>query len=147
MILILDSISTRQNHLLSIIWNFYYQRKFKFIESYYLAPVKTEKSTPAPDPIFIQNSDSGSCSGSGKNRRLRSESTPAPRPVFTRALRLRDHLQFRDEHCTGLGLDWIRTITICLGFGLDLNSESFQKFRIRTRIGLRVCKTKSIPTI
>jgi len=46
----------------------------------YPAPVKTEKSTPAsaPDPVFIRNSDSGSCSDSGKNCRLRLESTPTP---------------------------------------------------------------------
>jgi len=40
--------------------------------------VKTEILTPAPAPVFIQKSDSGSCSGFGKNRRLLPESTPAP---------------------------------------------------------------------
>jgi len=35
--------------------------------------VKTENFSPAPGPVFIQKSDSGS----GKNRRLRPESTPA----------------------------------------------------------------------
>jgi len=37
------------------------QRKFKSIEGYYPALVKTEKSTPAPalGPVCIQNSDSG----------------------------------------------------------------------------------------
>jgi len=47
---------------------FFCQRKFEFIETCDPAPVKTENSTPAPAPVFIQNSDSGSCSG--KNRRL-----------------------------------------------------------------------------
>jgi len=48
------------------------------MERYYPAPVKTKKSTPAPDPVLIQNSDFGSYSGSDKNRRLLPESTPAP---------------------------------------------------------------------
>jgi len=48
------------------------------MESYHPAPVKTEKSTPAPapGPVFIQNSESGSCSG--KNHKLRHSGSPAP---------------------------------------------------------------------
>jgi len=46
------------------------------------APVKSENFTHAPAPVFIQNSDSTSCSGSGKNRKLR----------------LRDHLWSKYTH-------------------------------------------------
>jgi len=47
---------------------------------HYPTPVKTEIITPAPapGPVFIQKSDSSSCSGFGKNRRLLPESIPAP---------------------------------------------------------------------
>jgi len=44
--------------------------------------------------------------------------------------------QVRDEHSTGLGLDWIPTIASSLGFGLDQDRKSFQKFVIRTVCGL-----------
>ena len=48
--------------------------------------VKTENYTPAPDqgPVFIQNSDSGSCSG--KNRRL-----PAPWSPLVQWSRIRNY--------------------------------------------------------
>jgi len=42
----------------------------------------------------------------------------------------------RDKHWTGLGSDWIRTMTTFVDFGLDLDCKLLQKFRIRTGIGL-----------
>jgi len=42
----------------------------------------------------------------------------------------------RDEHWTGLGLDWIRTITNFVKFGLDPGCKSLQNFRNRTGFGL-----------
>jgi len=60
------------------------QRGFNFNKINCPTLVKTEILTPAPGPVFIQKSDSRSCSAFGKNRRLLSVSTPA--------LRLRDHL-------------------------------------------------------
>jgi len=43
-------------------------------------------------------------------------------------------LSIRDEHWTGLGLDWIRTMTDFVGF--DLDCKLLQKFRITTGLGL-----------
>ena len=40
------------------------------------------------------------------------------------------------EMSVGLDLDWTRTITNFVGFGLDPNCKSLQKFRIRTGSGL-----------
>jgi len=37
----------------------------------------------------------------------------------------------RDEHWTGLGLDWIRTMTNFVEFGLDPDCKLLHKFRIR----------------
>jgi len=45
-------------------------------------------------------------------------------------------LSIRDEHRTGLGLEWIRNITNSVDFGLGLNCKMLQKVRFRTRIGL-----------
>jgi len=42
----------------------------------------------------------------------------------------------RDEHCTGLGSNWIRTMTNFVDFGLDPGCKMLQKFRIRTGFGL-----------
>jgi len=42
----------------------------------------------------------------------------------------------RDEHWTGLGLDWIRTMMTFVEFGLDPDCKSLHKFRIRTGFGL-----------
>jgi len=41
-----------------------------------------------------------------------------------------------DEHWSGLGLDWIRTMTNFVDFGLDPNCQLLHKFRIRTKFGL-----------
>jgi len=41
------------------------------------------------------------------------------------------------EMSMGLGFDWIRTITISVEFGLDPDGKLFQKFRIRTRFGMK----------
>jgi len=46
------------------------------------------------------------------------------------------HLLGRDEHWTGLRLDWIRTITNFVDFGFDPDCNMLQKFRIRTGFGL-----------
>jgi len=42
----------------------------------------------------------------------------------------------RDEHWTGLGLDWIRTMTNFLEFELDPDCKMLHKFGIRTGFGL-----------
>jgi len=42
----------------------------------------------------------------------------------------------RDEHWTGLGLDWIRATTNFVEFGLDPDCNSLQEIRIRTGFGL-----------
>ena len=42
----------------------------------------------------------------------------------------------RDEHWTGLGLDWIGTLTNFVEFGLYPDCEMLRKSRIRTGIGL-----------
>jgi len=51
------------------------QWKYKFNKINCPTPVKTEILTPAPapGPVFIQKSDSRSCSGFGKNCRLQPE--------------------------------------------------------------------------
>jgi len=55
------------------------QRRFKVIKAIIrlLSKLKKNTSAPPPGPVFSENSDSGYCSGSGKNRRHRPESTPA----------------------------------------------------------------------
>jgi len=50
----------------------------------------------------------------------------------------------RDEHWTGLGLDWIRTMMNFVEFGLDRNCKLLHKFRIRT--GFVLNKWKRIAT-
>jgi len=45
-------------------------------------------------------------------------------------------LQSRDEHWTGLDLDWILTITNFFDIGLDPDCEMVHKFRVRTGFGL-----------
>jgi len=50
--------------------------------------------------------------------------------LFTR----RNHT--RDEHWTGLALDWIRTMTTFVDFGLDPDCKMLHKFGIRTGFGL-----------
>jgi len=45
-------------------------------------------------------------------------------------------LWFRDEHWTGLGLDWIRTMPNFVESGLDPDCKLLHKFRIRTGFGL-----------
>jgi len=45
-------------------------------------------------------------------------------------------LQTRDEHWTGLGLDWIQTLTNFVEFGLDPGCKALDKSRIRTGYGL-----------
>jgi len=63
-------------------------RKFEFIESYYPAPAKIEKSTPAlaSGPVFIQNFDSGPA--------------PAPTKISDSGMSL---LRFRDRLCFAAG--------------------------------------------
>jgi len=56
------------------------QRKFKFSKINYPTPAKTEILTSDPGPVFIQKSDSRSCSGFGKKCRYLPESTPVLRP-------------------------------------------------------------------
>jgi len=46
------------------------------------------------------------------------------------------NIRSRDEHWTGIGLDWIRTKTNFVGFGLDPDCDFLHKFRIRTGFGL-----------
>ena len=46
----------------------------------------------------------------------------------------------RDEHRTGLGLDWTRTMTNFVDFGLDPACKMLHKFRIRTGFGLSLLK-------
>ena len=65
-----------EHHCINL--TFSHSDKIKFTKINYPTPVKTEIFTPAPGPVFIQKSDSGSFSGFGKNRRLLTESTPAP---------------------------------------------------------------------
>jgi len=50
-------------------------KNFKFDKSYNPCPAKIENFTPAPGPVFVQNSDSGSCLGSSKYSRLRPVSS------------------------------------------------------------------------
>jgi len=42
----------------------------------------------------------------------------------------------RDEHRTGLGLDWIGTLVNFVNFGLDSDCKMLHEFRIRTGFGL-----------
>jgi len=42
----------------------------------------------------------------------------------------------KDEHWTGLGSDWIRTMTNCVDFGLDPDCKMLNKFWIRTGFAL-----------
>jgi len=46
------------------------------------------------------------------------------------------HLYIREEHWTGLGLDWIRAMTNFVDFGLDPECKMFHKFRIKIAFGL-----------
>jgi len=91
----------QENRANILIYQLAFQRKFKFNKINCLTPIKTEILTPAPapGPVFIQKSDSRSCSGFGKNRRLLPESTTASWSAL---------LSCRDEQ--GSGLD--RTVII-----------------------------------
>ena len=42
----------------------------------------------------------------------------------------------RNEHWPGLNLDWIRTMTDFVGFGLDPGCDFLHKFRTMTGCGL-----------
>ena len=65
---------------------------------------------------------------------------PLPHPWFRPTLQQRKVERSaawnRDEHWTGLGLDWIRTMTNFDEFGLDPACKLLQKFRIRANFGL-----------
>jgi len=79
------------------------------------APVITEKSTPAPGPFFIQNSDSGFFSG--KYRRLLPESAPS--------------LRFRDRFCNRPVLSEISDFRIFWLHAMCTGTEWLSTYQIR----------------
>jgi len=105
--------------------------KFWFNKTYYPAPVKSKNLTPALGPFFIQNSDTGSCSG--KNCRLRPEST--------RALRLRDWCRpgptFRGGRSHFFRLR-LRSCSKIFWSGSESGSCTFSNVRIRLLFRLRL---------
>jgi len=57
-------------------------------------------------------------------------------PIVADLARIENEMQVRDEHWTGLGLDWIRHVRNFVDFGLDRDCKMCHKVRIRTGVGL-----------